>query len=420
MIQKQRGTIDILPGESEVWQWMENKIKETAALYGYSEIRLPTFESSELYKRGVGETSDVVQKEMYSFEDNDKRSITLRPEGTAGVVRSVIENGLATGAMPLPLYYLISCFRYEKPEAGRSREFYQFGVEQFGAENAAADANVISLGYDIFKNLGIDVSLEINSIGCRHCRPIYHKALHDYFESCRDDLCETCIDRLDKNPLRILDCKSPVCSEYAKNAPKTIDYLCPDCKKHLDELKTYLDRAGIKYNVNPKIVRGLDYYQRTVFEFISEDIGSKSTICGGGRYDGLVEELGGPRLPGIGFAMGLTRVMLALKASDKLPEFNTSPALYIASMGDAARLRSFEMSLGFKKYGLNVTFDQVGRSLKAQMKYADKTGAGFSMVLGDSELEAGKATLKNMATGEAVEVALDNIEDIASKLKMEN
>ncbi len=417
MIQKQRGTLDILPGESEVWQWMENKIKETASLYGYSEIRLPTFESSELYKRGVGETSDVVQKEMYSFEDNDKRSITLRPEGTAGVVRSVIENGLATGAMPLPLYYLISCFRYEKPEAGRSREFYQFGVEQFGAENAAADANVISLGYDIFKNLGIDVSLEINSIGCRHCRPIYHKALHDYFESCRDDLCETCIDRLDKNPLRILDCKSPVCSEYAKNAPKTIDYLCPDCKKHLDELRTYLDRAGIKYNVNPKIVRGLDYYQRTVFEFISEDIGSKSTICGGGRYDGLVEELGGPRLPGIGFAMGLTRVMLALKNSDKLPTFDSSPALYIASMGDAARLRSFEMSLQFKKHGLNVTFDQVGRSLKAQMKYADKTGSGFSMVLGDSELEAGKAILKNMATGEAVEVALDNIEDIASKLK---
>lgn len=417
MLQKQRGTIDILPGESEVWQWMENKIKETASLYGYSEIRLPTFESSELYKRGVGETSDIVQKEMYSFEDNDKRSITLRPEGTAGVVRSVIENGLATGAMPLPLYYLISCFRYEKPEAGRSREFYQFGVEQFGAENAAADANVISLGYDIFKNLGIDVSLEINSIGCRHCRPIYHKALHDYFDSCKSDLCETCLDRLDKNPLRILDCKSPVCSEYAKNAPKTVDYLCPDCKKHLEELQTYLDRAGIKYNVNPKIVRGLDYYQRTVFEFISEDIGSKSTICGGGRYDGLVEELGGPRLPGIGFAMGLTRVMLALKNSDKLPVFDSSPALYIASMGDNARLRSFEMSLQFKKYGLNVTFDQVGRSLKAQMKYADKTGAGFSMVLGDSELEAGKATLKNMKSGEAVEVALDNIEDIASKLK---
>ena len=417
MIQKQRGTIDILPGESEVWQWMENKIKETASLYGYSEIRLPTFESSELYKRGVGETSDVVQKEMYSFEDNDKRSITLRPEGTAGVVRSVIENGLATGAMPLPLYYLISCFRYEKPEAGRSREFYQFGVEQFGAENAAADANVISLGYDIFKNLGIDVSLEINSIGCRHCRPIYHKALHDYFESCKNDLCETCIDRLDKNPLRILDCKSPVCSEYAKNAPKTIDYLCPDCKKHLDELQTYLDRANIKYNVNPKIVRGLDYYQRTVFEFISEDIGSKSTICGGGRYDGLVEELGGPRLPGIGFAMGLTRVMLALKNSDKLPTFDSSPALYIASMGDAARLRSFEMSLALKKHGLNVTFDQVGRSLKAQMKYADKTGAGFSIVLGDSELEAGKATLKNMKSREAVEVDINNIEDIANKLK---
>ncbi len=417
MIQKQRGTIDILPGESEVWQWMENKIKETAALYGYSEIRLPTFESSELYKRGVGETSDVVQKEMYSFEDNDRRSITLRPEGTAGVVRSVIENGLASGAMPLPLYYLISCFRYEKPEAGRSREFYQFGVEQFGAENPAADANVISLGYDIFKNLGLDVSLEINSIGCRHCRPIYHRALHDYFESCRDDLCETCLDRLDKNPLRILDCKSPICSEHAANAPKTIDYLCPDCKKHLEELRVYLDRAGIKYNINPKIVRGLDYYQRTVFEFISEDIGSKSTICGGGRYDGLVEELGGPRLPGIGFAMGLTRVMLALKSANKIPEFDTAPALYIASMGDSARLKSFEMSLAFKKHGLNVTFDQVGRSLKAQMKYADKTGAKFSLVLGDSELEGGKATLKNMATGDAVEVDINDIQDIVDRMQ---
>ncbi len=414
MIQKQRGTIDILPGESEVWQWMEEKIKKTASLYGYSEIRLPTFESSELYKRGVGETSDVVQKEMYSFEDNDKRSITLRPEGTAGVVRSVIENGLASGAMPLPLYYLISCFRYEKPEAGRSREFYQFGVEQFGAENPAADANVISLGYDIFKNLGLEVSLEINSIGCRHCRPIYHKALHDYFESCKDDLCETCLDRLDKNPLRILDCKSPVCSEYAKNAPKTVDYLCPDCKKHLEELQAYLDAAGIKYNINPKIVRGLDYYQRTVFEFISEDIGSKSTICGGGRYDGLVEELGGPRLPGIGFAMGLTRVMLALKAAGKIPEFDTSPILYIASMGDKARLKSFEMSLAFKKYGLNVTFDQVGRSLKAQMKYADKTGAKFSLVLGDSELETGKAVLKNMKNGEAVEVDINDTEGIVN------
>ncbi len=417
MIQKQRGTIDILPGESEAWQWMEETIKKTAALYGYSEIRLPTFESSELYKRGVGETSDVVQKEMYSFEDNDRRSITLRPEGTAGVVRSVIENSLATGAMPLPLYYLISCFRYEKPEAGRSREFYQFGVEQFGAQNPAADANVISLGYDIFKNLGLDVSLEINSIGCRHCRPRYHKALHDYFDSCKEELCDTCLDRLGKNPLRILDCKSPVCSALAEKAPKTIDYLCPECAKHMDELKVYLDTAGIKYTINPKIVRGLDYYQRTVFEFISEDVGSKSTICGGGRYDGLVEELGGPHLPGIGFAMGLTRVMLALKATGKLPETSTAPALYIASMGDAARLKSFEISLALKKFGINATFDQVGRSLKAQMKYADKTGAKYSLVLGDSELESGKAVLKSMSDSVSEEIDISDIETLAKKIE---
>ncbi len=417
MIQKQRGTIDILPGESELWQWVEKIMRETAALYGYSEIRIPTFESSELYKRGVGETSDVVQKEMYSFEDNDRRSITLRPEGTAGVVRSVIENSLATGAMPLPLYYLVSCFRYEKPEAGRSREFYQFGVEQFGAQNPAADANVISLGYDIFKNLGLNVSLEINSIGCRHCRPKYHKALHDYFASYKDSLCDTCLDRLNKNPLRILDCKSPICSEIAEKAPKTIDYLCPDCKAHMDELKLYLDTAGIKYTVNPKIVRGLDYYQRTVFEFISEDIGSKSTICGGGRYDGLVEELGGPHLPGIGFAMGLTRVMLALKAKGNLPELSNKPSLYIASMGDKARLKSFEMSLALKKFGINATFDQVGRSLKAQMKYADKTCAKYSVVLGDSELEEGKAVFKNMQTGESAELNLNEIEKIAELVK---
>ncbi len=417
MIQKPRGTIDILPDESGAWQWVEDTIKKTAALYGYNEIRLPTIESSELYKRGVGETSDVVQKEMYTFEDNDRRSITLRPEGTAGVVRSVIENSLGQGALPLPLYYLISCFRYEKPEAGRSREFYQFGVELFGATSPAADANVISLGNDIFKNLGIDVSLEINSIGCRHCRPKYHKALHDYFDARRDELCETCLDRLNKNPLRILDCKSPVCSEIAEGAPKTVDYLCPECQEHLDTLKRYLDRAGIKYTINPKIVRGLDYYQRTVFEFVSEDIGSKSTICGGGRYDGLVEELGGPQLSGIGFAMGLTRVMLALKAKGALPDRRNTPSLYIASMGDEARLKSFEISLALKKYGVNASFDQVGRSLKAQMKYADKLGAPYSMVIGDSEIENGVATLKNMETGESVEVSLTDAESLSEKVK---
>ena len=416
MIQKPRGTIDILPDESRGWQWVEKILKETADLYGYGEIRIPTIESSELYKRGVGETSDVVQKEMYTFEDNDRRSITLRPEGTAGVVRSVIENSLFSGVLPLPLYYLVSCFRYEKPEAGRSREFYQFGVELFGAESPSADANVISLGDEIFKRLGIEVSLEINSIGCRHCRPKYHKALHDYYNAHRDSLCETCLDRLEKNPLRILDCKSPVCASLSEAAPKTTDYLCPDCHEHLETLKRHLDTAGIKYTVNPKIVRGLDYYQRTVFEFVSDDIGSKSTICGGGRYDGLVEELGGPKLSGIGFAMGLTRVMLALKAKDKLPLFDASPSLYIASMGDEARLFSFELSLKLKKHGITADFDQVGRSLKAQMKYADKIGAKYSVVLGESELQEGVATLKNMHDGTTKQIDINDADALAQLL----
>lgn len=418
MIQKPRGTLDILPGESEVWQQVEAKIKKVASLYGFREIRLPTFEMSELYKRGVGETSDVVQKEMYSFNDNDKRNITLRPEGTAGVVRSVIENGLGNGALPLALYYLISCFRYEKPEAGRSREFYQFGVELFGAKDASADANVISLASAVFRELGLTgVRLEINSIGCPDCRPRYHKALREYFEARRDELCPTCLERLDKNPLRILDCKSPICQEIGRGAPKTVDHLCPECEEHFASLQKYLDAAGIEYTVNPKIVRGLDYYQKTVFEFITDKIGAQSTICGGGRYDGMVKELDGPDLCGLGFAMGLTRIMLALEAEGVLPTVDESPDLYIASMGDAARAKSFEMTESLRRVGKRALFDQVGRSVKAQMKYADKMGAKYSMVLGDSELESGKAVLKNMQNGESCDVDIANISSLAECLK---
>ncbi len=418
MIQKPRGTLDILPGQSEIWQQVEEKIKKTASIYGFREIRLPTFEMSELYKRGVGETSDVVQKEMYSFNDNDKRNITLRPEGTAGVVRSVIENGLGNGALPLALYYLISCFRYEKPEAGRSREFYQFGVELFGAKDASADANVISLASAIFRELGLTgVRLEINSIGCRHCRPKYHKALREYFEKRKDELCPTCLERLDKNPLRILDCKSPICQEIAEGAPKTVDHLCPECEEHFTALKGYLDRAGISYTVNPRIVRGLDYYQKTVFEFITDKIGSQSTICGGGRYDGMVKELDGPDLCGLGFAMGLTRVLLALEAEGVLPEVSEDPDLYIASMGDAARAKSFELAESLRKRGKRVLFDQVGRSLKAQMKYADKMEAHYSMVLGESELENDSAVLKNMKCSESADVVLSDVDALADALK---
>lgn len=418
MIQKPRGTLDILPGESEIWQEVERKIKKVASLYGFREIRLPTFEMSELYKRGVGETSDVVQKEMYSFNDNDRRNITLRPEGTAGVVRSVIENSLGNGALPLALYYLISCFRYEKPEAGRSREFYQFGVELFGAKDASADANVISLAAAVFRELGLtDVHLEINSIGCPNCRPKYHKALREYFETRKDELCPTCLERLDKNPLRILDCKSPICKEIGEGAPKTVDHLCPECEEHFNSLKKYLDAAGIEYKVNPRIVRGLDYYQKTVFEFITDKIGAQSTICGGGRYDGMVKELDGPDLCGLGFAMGLTRIMLALEAEGVLPVIDESPDLYIASMGDTARAKSFEMTEALRSLGKRALFDQVGRSVKAQMKYADKMGAKYSMVLGDSELEGGKAILKNMQNGESCEVEIANISTLAECLR---
>ncbi len=407
MLQKPRGTIDILPDKSVMWQKVETILRETAATHGYGEIRLPTFEVSELYKRGVGDTSDVVQKEMYSFYDNDGRSLSLRPEGTAGVVRSVIENSLTSGAMPLPVYYLISCFRYEKPEAGRSREFYQFGAELFGAEQPCADADIILFVADIFKKLGIkDISLEINSIGCKHCRPIYNKALHEYFEARRSELCDTCLSRIDTNPLRILDCKSPICSAIAENAPKTIDYLCPECAEHFNELKALLDAAGAEYKVNPSIVRGLDYYRRTVFEFVSTAIGSQSTICGGGRYDGLVEELGGPAISGIGFAMGLTRIMLALEAQGMVEKPQTAD-IYFAPMDKKALTFSFTMAQKLYDMGIRADFDKVGRSLKAQMKYADKTGAKFVAVIGETEIETGEIRLKSMADSTETTVSLD-------------
>ena len=417
MIQKPRGTIDILPDKSALWLDIENRIRKVAKRYGFGEIRLPTFEVTELYNRGVGDTSDVVQKEMYTFTDNDNRSISLRPEGTAGVVRSIIENGLCSEAMPLSLYYLISCFRYEKPQAGRSREFYQFGVEMFGADSPCADAEVIMLASDIFDELGLKIRLEINSIGCPECRPKYHAALKEYFNSNIDDLCDTCKGRLEKNPLRILDCKSPICSAIAKNAPHTIDYLCDDCKSHFDGLQALLKNAGREFTVNSRIVRGLDYYRKTVFEFISDDIGAQSTVCGGGRYDGLVQSLGGPALSGIGFAMGLTRLMMVLEAQNKLPEISESMDLYIASLGENAVSEAFKLAVALRNSGFRAQCDIVGRSLKAQMKYADKKSARFVLILGDSEIESRKCVLKNMSDSSQSEVSLDDIETIINHIK---
>ena len=415
MFQKPKGTVDILPEETVIWHKMEEIIRDCTKNAGFREIRIPTFELSGVYKRGVGQTTDIVQKEMFTLSDRgDNTEMCLRPEGTAGVVRSVIENGLYNEAMPLKLYYIGPFFRYEKPQAGRSREFYQFGVEMFGAESAYADASVIALASKVLHKIGVGTSLHINSIGCPKCRPLYRQALVDYFEGKKDELCPTCRERLKTNPLRILDCKSPICSEIAAGAPKTIDYLCEDCGAHFDALQQSLTALEIPYTVDPKIVRGLDYYVRTVCEFISEDIGAQSTVCGGGRYDGLVEQLDGPKLCGIGFGMGLTRLALALKTlaaegTTELP-VNASPVLYIAPMGEKAAVYALAAVEKLRNKGIYAECDIASRSLKAQMKYADKIGAEYVLVVGDNELESGKAVLKNMRDkDDRREVELDHL-----------
>lgn len=419
-----KGTQDTLPGEAYKVQYVESAMRETAENFGFREMRTPVFEHTELFQRGVGETTDVVQKEMYTFLDKGERSITLRPEGTAGAVRAFLEHGLFNEALPQKIYYLTSCYRYEKPQAGRLREFHQFGIECFGAGEPAADAEAISLANEIFNYLGIDgLSLEINSIGCPVCRKEYHKALKEYFEKYKDDLCETCLGRLDRNPMRILDCKSPVCREIAKGAPTVLEYLCDDCKAHFEGVKKYLDAMDIKYTVNPQIVRGLDYYTRTVFEFVSNEIGAQGTVCGGGRYDGLIGEMGGNPLPACGFGLGIERLLLLMdKKNAEFPEPKKTD-LYIASMGENANFKAAEIAKDLRSEGLCVQFDTVGRGFKAQMKYANKIGASYVLVLGDNELETGEIKLKNMADGKEREMNLDtfteNFQSVVIKDAME-
>ena len=414
-----KGTNDILPEESNKWQFVESKMLETALQFGFKEIRVPVFEHTEVFLRSVGDTTDVVQKEMYTFDDKGGRSITLRPELTAGVIRSAIEKGLVNGALPQKLCYIGGCYRYEKPQAGRLREFHQFGVECVGASAPNADAEVISLAKSVLDNIGIkNISLEINSIGCPECRKEYHKALKEYFSANADSLCDTCKDRLDRNPMRILDCKSPVCKKIAENAPVVIDYLCDDCRDHFEKVKANLNAMGIDFKVNPKIVRGLDYYTRTVFEFVSGDIGAQSTICGGGRYDGLIGQMGGPQTPSLGFAMGIERLMMVLSAQNaELPEAPTCD-LFIATLGDNAVLKASALCYELRDEGYKAQTDICGRGLKAQMKYADKIGAKFTLVLGDNEVESGKATLKNMSNSAEKEIALAEIvEELGEELR---
>lgn len=410
MIQKIKGTMDILPDETPLFRYIEGIMREEAEKYGYGEIRTPTFENTELFVRGVGDTTDVVQKEMYTFQDRDEgRSISLRPEGTASVARAIIENGKCSDTMPLKFYYIISCFRHEKPQAGRSREFFQFGTEMFGSENPASDATAIALANSVIKRLGLNnVKLHINSIGCKECRPAYRSALVSHFESRKDKLCDTCKERLSKNPLRLLDCKNPDCHEIAKDAPKTVEHLCPDCERKFNMLKASLDAMGIDYVVDSSIVRGLDYYTGAVFEFIAEGIGAQSTVCGGGRYDGLVESLGGPALSGIGFGMGITRIILAMREAGLANIPSKKPALYVAALGEAAQIKGLSIVERLRSEGKYAECDIVGRSLKAQMKYANKLGAEYTLIIGDSEIEAGKAQLRNMADGTQAEVELDS------------
>lgn len=403
-----KGTKDVLPKDAYKNQYIESTALDVAERFGYKEIRTPVFEHTELFQRGVGDTTDVVQKEMYTFDDKGGRSITLRPEGTAGAARSYLENGLCNEALPQKVCYVTSCYRYEKPQAGRLREFHQFGIECFGTSSPLADAEIIALASTIFDELGVkDLSLEINSIGCPECRAKYHEALKEYFRDRKDELCDTCNERLERNPMRILDCKSPICSEIAKDAPVVLDYLCDECKEHFEAVKGYLKAQNIEFTVNPHIVRGLDYYTKTVFEFVSNSIGAQGTVCGGGRYDGLIEELGGQKTPSLGFGMGLERLMLLMEAQGCEFPKDRVPDLFIVALGDKATLKAVEIAKDMRAEGYTCLYDLNGRSLKAQMKYANKLGAKYVIVLGDKEVEEKIATLKNMKDGEETEIALD-------------
>jgi len=414
MINVPKGTKDILPSESYKWQFIEQTARDVAKAFNVSEIRTPTFEHTEVFSRGVGESTDIVNKEMYTFNDKGGRSITLKPEGTAGVARAFVENGLVSSALPVKVYYLTQCFRYERPQAGRLREFHQFGIEMLGSNAPNIDAETILLAKTLLDKLGVTgYTLYINSIGCKECRAKYHAALKEYLSENLDKLCNLCKDRYVKNPMRILDCKNPDCKEITKGAPKILDYICDDCKNHFEKVKSLLTIAGVPFEVDAGIVRGLDYYTKTVFEFVSNNIGAQGTICGGGRYDGLISQLGGADVPGVGFALGIERLLLLMEnIGVDIPNLN-KVKLYLAPMGDSESEKAFELATALRTQGIICEFDHMNRGIKAQFKYADKIGAKFVGVIGSSELEKGVIKLKEMATGEEKEVAFNDIIEFA-------
>jgi histidyl-tRNA synthetase len=403
-----RGTYDLLPADSRKWRALEEKLRHFAGLSGYGEIRFPMLEHTELFLRGMGETGDVVQKEMYTFQDKDGRSLTLRPEGTASVVRAFVEHGLHMSALPFKCFYIAPNFRYEKPQKGRYRQHVQFGAECLGAASPAADAEIISLADTILRHYEINAALNINSIGCKGCRPAYQDTLRSWLNERGGELCGNCRGRLERNPMRVLDCKAGGCMAVAADAPGIS--LCGPCSGFAAQLDALLTASGIEFTRNPRLMRGFDYYTGTVFEFISKDIGAQGTICGGGRYDGLVEELGGPPTPALGFGMGLERFLLALEAKGKIPPSDSAAGIYLAPMGAEAATACVKLCRELRGGGIAAETDLCGRSVKAQMKYADKIGAEYTAVIGADELEKGEVRVKNMNTGESVECGLDVVE----------
>ena len=411
MINIPKGTKDVLPFESYKWHYVENTVKKIASDYCLNEIRTPVFEHTELFLRGVGETTDVVNKEMYTFLDKGERSITLKPEGTAGVARSFIENGLFNGAMPLKTYYISPVFRYENPQKGRLREHHQFGVEIYGGSGADVDAEVIKLAHSVLTALGLKVKLHINSMGCKECRKKYNEALRAYFADKLDNLCATCRERYVKNPLRILDCKSEECKALCVDAPKITDYLCDDCSAHFEKLKKFLEIAGIEYEVDPYIVRGLDYYTKTVFEFVTTALGSQGTVCGGGRYDDLIAQLGGEPTCGVGFGMGIERVLMLMEAQGVEIPKEDPVKIFIATMGEAAYEKAFGGVCALRDKGVKAELEHAGRGIKAQFKYADKIGAEYVATIGENELASGVCRVKKMSDGSQTEVKIDELKN---------
>ena len=410
MINIPKGTKDVLPSEAYKWHFVENTARRIAALYGLREIRTPTFEHTELFLRGVGDTTDIVNKEMYTFLDKGERSITLKPEGTAGVVRAFIENGLAGGVLPLKMYYLTPVFRYERPQAGRLREHHQFGVEIFGGKGPETDAEVILLARDYTRALGVEgVELNLNSIGCKHCRPKFNEALREYLRPHLSEMCPTCNARFEKNPLRILDCKEEACAKINEGAPKSVDFLCDECREHFEALKSILDGCGVPYKLNPKLVRGLDYYSKTVFEFVSTAIGSQGTVLGGGRYDTLIENLGGPSVPAVGFGSGIERMLLVLENTGKPVPAEPPLTAYVAGLDEEGRRAAFALANELRQAGISADVDHASRSVKAQFKYAGKIGARFVVVIGADELASGEYTVKDMQTSASERIARENV-----------